>query len=593
MGAFGFEVPTSDLVVKPSTFVISIVLGVVVTFVAALLPARRARAHRADRRAARLRGRVAAPRPADRHRRRRSRCSARSLLLVGLFGDGGIQLVGARRVRPLHRGRGARAGDRPAGRAGARRAAAALARHAGPLAAENAVRNPRRTASTAAALMIGVALVGLITIFASSLKLSISGQIDQAFRGDLVVVGDAGPGSSFSPAMADRIAKVPGRRGREPAAVRRVRGRTARASSCSRRARTSSTACSTSTPGRVTSPRSSRTRSRCRRRCSTTSTGSSVRQMRTKFPRAGRGAGDDRRRLRPRPARGPRRLLHVARRLRQAVQRDRRQPGVHRARPRHVDQGRAAEDRGDRQAVPRAPRSTTSAGSRQQFETQINQILGLVFALLFLAIFIALLGIMNTLLLSIVERTREIGLLRAVGMTRKQVRTLGAVGVDHRRRVRRAARARPRDLLRVGDGRRRCTTRASRSSRCRRSSSLFVVVLAGLVGRRRRGLPGPPGVAASTSSRPSPPSRPNSHRSRTPGRAIRARRNRRQSGYGLQVDAAARSVVGDARDELVVGRCVVAAPPTWCSAGLERVDAVERPARRRRRRSRSARRRGR
>ena len=63
------------------------------------------------------------------------------------------------------------------------------------------------------------------------------------------------------------------------------------------------------------------------------------------------------------------------------------------------------------------------SGLKAQFETQIDQILGLVFALLFLAIFIALLGIMNTLLLSIVERTREIGLPARGRDARKQVRT--------------------------------------------------------------------------------------------------------------------------------------------------------------------------
>jgi putative ABC transport system permease protein len=53
----------------------------------------------------------------------------------------------------------------------------------------------------------------------------------------------------------------------------------------------------------------------------------------------------------------------------------------------------------------------------------VDQMLGLVYALLALAILIALLGIGNTLGLSIVERTRELGVLRAVGMTRAQLRS--------------------------------------------------------------------------------------------------------------------------------------------------------------------------
>ena len=54
----------------------------------------------------------------------------------------------------------------------------------------------------------------------------------------------------------------------------------------------------------------------------------------------------------------------------------------------------------------------------------VDQLLNLVGALLMLAIIIALFGIVNTLVLSVLERTRELGLLRAVGMTRRQVRTM-------------------------------------------------------------------------------------------------------------------------------------------------------------------------
>jgi putative ABC transport system permease protein len=63
------------------------------------------------------------------------------------------------------------------------------------------------------------------------------------------------------------------------------------------------------------------------------------------------------------------------------------------------------------------------AGFKADQSKPFNQMLTLVYALLALAILIALLGIANTLALSVFERTREIGLLRAVGMTRAQLRS--------------------------------------------------------------------------------------------------------------------------------------------------------------------------
>ena len=60
----------------------------------------------------------------------------------------------------------------------------------------------------------------------------------------------------------------------------------------------------------------------------------------------------------------------------------------------------------------------------EKAQNSVNQLLGIVTALLLLAVVVAVLGIVNTLVLSVVERTRELGLLRAVGGTRRQVRTV-------------------------------------------------------------------------------------------------------------------------------------------------------------------------
>jgi putative ABC transport system permease protein len=87
-----------------------------------------------------------------------------------------------------------------------------LGRVTGRIARENAMRNPRRTAATSSALMIGVGLVGFISVLAASFQASITDAIDKTVGADIIVNpvgGGGGPGNGLSPTLADDLAASP------------------------------------------------------------------------------------------------------------------------------------------------------------------------------------------------------------------------------------------------------------------------------------------------------------------------------------------------------------------------------------------------
>ena len=79
----------------------------------------------------------------------------------------------------------------------------------GRLAVENVKRNPKRTAATASALMIGVALVGFITILAASTKASVEKAVDDSFRADFVIDSGSWGQGGFETGLADQVAARP------------------------------------------------------------------------------------------------------------------------------------------------------------------------------------------------------------------------------------------------------------------------------------------------------------------------------------------------------------------------------------------------
>jgi putative ABC transport system permease protein len=428
--AFGVDLPTTGLVMESRTVVVALLVGVLVTAVSSLVPALR------STRVPPIAALQAFTPPPSRRRRLIFAVfsillglAGLTMLLIGLFGGGsagtkaglmgagavaivlGVSLFSPRLVPPL-----ATIAGWPLER---------LRRLTGRLARENAERNPSRTAVTAAALMIGLALVTFVTVFAAGLKSSVAQVIDENFEGGLVIQNSDG----FSPIPAGAAA-----------AARRVPGVETVATIRSTEAKL----LGQGAKAKVTAPTPDIQRAvevewkqgrpatlrRLRDREAVVSNGFASDH--------GLEVGDRFRLLSQTGAKPAFRVagefdskldffgsvLVTQRVMRSAFSQTQDtidfviiEPGANAA------QVQAALTAGAERLFP-----TTEVMDQQELkesrEEQIDQLVNLFNALLILAIVISLFGIANTLALSIHERTRELGMLRAIGMSRRQVRTM-------------------------------------------------------------------------------------------------------------------------------------------------------------------------
>jgi len=209
-GRIGLDLSESPLVFTPMTLVWSYAVGIVVTMVAAYLPARRA-AKVAPVEA--LRDGVAMPETAIRRRLVVGIALVAvgaATIAAGLAGSGGTgaALVGAGILGVLL---GVALSSPVLGRpvlTVLRGLYRSVFGTIGQLSADNALRNPRRTAATASALMIGLALVATMSVLGQSAKASVDKVIATNFTADLVVSNAIG--QPFSPSIADDVAAIDG-----------------------------------------------------------------------------------------------------------------------------------------------------------------------------------------------------------------------------------------------------------------------------------------------------------------------------------------------------------------------------------------------